>query len=77
MKQKRSKNHLQKHNLPIIKCECGHKILFLPDLQAMGQAIENHALEHKRKRSLTQEETDVLEDKLIAQAFKLASESKN
>jgi hypothetical protein len=64
-------------NLPTIKCECGHKILLLPDLQAMGQAIEKHALEHKRKYALTQEETDALEVNLIAQALKLASETKN
>ena len=43
----------------------------------MGQVIENHALEHKRKYALTQEETDTLEVNLIAQALELASETKN
>jgi hypothetical protein len=63
-------------NLPTIKCECGYEILLLPDLKAMGQAIEKHALDHKRKYALTQEETDSLENNLIAQALKLASEIK-
>ena len=43
----------------------------------MSQAIEKHALEHKRKYALTQEEIDTLEVNLIAQALKLASETKN
>jgi len=77
MNTKKARNHSLKWNLPTIKCECGHEILLLPDLQAMGQAIEKHVLEHKRKYALTQEETDTLEANLIAQALKLASESKN
>ena len=77
MNPKRVRNHSHTQNFIIIKCECGHKILLLPDSQAMGQVIEKHALEHKRKYALTQEETDALEENLIAQALKLASESKN
>jgi hypothetical protein len=77
MNPKKARNHSHMRNLPTIKCECGHKILLLPDLQAMGQAIEKHALEHKRKYALTQEETDALEANLIAQALKLADETKN
>ena len=77
MNTKKARNYSVKRNLPTIKCECGHEILLLPDIQAMGQVIEKHALEHKRKYALTQEETDSLEENLIAQALKLASESKN
>ena len=35
--------------LPTIKCECGAKILVLPDLQAMNRAIKAHVAEHKNK----------------------------
>jgi hypothetical protein len=61
-----------KHNLPIIQCTCGFKLLVLPDAEVMGQAIEKHTLEHKKKYRLTQEETENLELHLIAQAFELA-----
>jgi hypothetical protein len=61
-------------HLPIILCKCGFKLLWLPDVRVMGQAIEKHALEDKKKYGLTQEQTESLEDYLIAQAFKLAAE---
>jgi len=38
----------------------------------MAKVIEKHALEHKKKNALTEEETDQLRDNLIAQIFKLA-----
>lgn len=41
----------------------------------MGQAIEKHALEDKKKYGLTQEQTESLEEYLIAQAFKLAEKN--
>jgi hypothetical protein len=63
----------RKHNLPVIQCTCGFKLLLLPDAEVMGQAIENHTLEHKKKYSLTDEETENLEFQLIAQAFELAA----
>jgi hypothetical protein len=67
----------RKHNLPIIQCTCGFELLLLPDMQVMGQAIEKHTFEHKKKYGLTQEQTDSLEDYLIAQAFKLAKKRIN
>jgi hypothetical protein len=63
----------EKHNLPIIQCTCGFKLLLLPDAEVMGQAIEKHTLEHKKKYRLTQEEAENLEFQLIAQAFELAA----
>jgi hypothetical protein len=60
--------------LPIIRCSCGFELLLLPNVQVMGEAIEKHALEHKKEIELTQEQTESLKDYLIAQAFKLASE---
>ena len=61
------------HNLPIIQCTCGFKLLLLPDAEVMGQAIEKHTLEHKKKYRLTDEETENLELKLVSQAFELAA----
>jgi hypothetical protein len=60
--------------LPALVCECGCEILLVPDLEAMGQAIEKHALEHKKKFGLTEGETNVIIDALNAQVFKLALE---
>ena len=59
-------------SLPIILCRCGFELLFVPDVQVMGQAIEKHALEHAKKYRLTQEQTESLKDYLVSQAFKLA-----
>jgi hypothetical protein len=38
-----------KEHLPIIYCDCGAKILLLPDLQAMNLAIKTHVTEHQKK----------------------------
>jgi hypothetical protein len=76
MKTKKTQNHSSKQNLPTIQCECGHKILLIPDVKAMRLAIEEHSLEHKRKYNLTEEQTDTLENILIAQVFELASKQK-
>ena len=77
MNSKKAENHSHKPKLPILKCECGHEILLLLDLQTLGEIIEKHALEHKEKYALTQEETNAIENTLIAQAFKLFAELKN
>ncbi|MGA3289195.1 MAG: hypothetical protein ABSD42_03010 [Candidatus Bathyarchaeia archaeon] len=39
-------DHIEK--LVLIECECGTKILLLPDLKEMNCAIETHVAEHKR-----------------------------
>jgi len=33
----------------LILCECGFRILLVPDLKAMSKAIEDHAAEHAKK----------------------------
>ena len=66
-----SRKHSGTPNLLTINCECGHKILLLPDLKAMVQAIEEHVLDHKNKFALTKEETETLENALITQTFDL------
>jgi hypothetical protein len=35
--------------LPVIRCECGQKILLVPDAKVMGEAIDVHVELHKRK----------------------------
>ncbi len=72
MNSNKTQNHSSKGSLSTIKCECGYEILLLPDARMMGQAIENHALDHKKKYALTQEETSAIVEALIAQAFELA-----
>lgn len=67
-----TKQQSSEHNLPIIKCEWGHEILLLPDLHIMAQVIEAHVLEHRKKNGLTQEETEIIRENLIVQAFELA-----
>jgi hypothetical protein len=70
MTPKKTPNRSPSWNLSTIKCTCGHEILLLPDAKEMGQVIEKHALEHKKKYALTEEETDTLIDTLISQVFK-------
>jgi hypothetical protein len=73
MSTKKARKNSSKLDLPTIHCECGHKILLIPDTKVMGQTINEHALDHKRKYTLTEEETGTLEDELISQVFELLS----
>jgi hypothetical protein len=59
-------------SLLVIKCECSYKILLLPDLRAMSQAIEKHVLEHKNK-GVSGGEAVRIEDALISQVFDKAA----
>ena len=68
-------NHSQKSHLPIITCECGYKILLLPDLKAMNHAIQNHLSEHKN-RNAKNAKVKKIEDALISKIFEKASESR-
>ena len=63
-----------KNNLPLVTCECGYEIVLVPDFKALGKAIEEHVMEHAKKSTMTQKEVEALEDNLIAQVLKLASE---
>jgi 2-keto-4-pentenoate hydratase len=63
-----------------IKCECGAEIVILPDLRAMGDAIEVHVALHLQKLkapACTTAEAERLQDALIAQVFIIASELGN
>jgi len=48
MTASKTRNNSSELNLPTIDRECGYKILLIPDLKAMGQAIEGHVLDHKK-----------------------------
>lgn len=37
--------------LLVLKCECGSKILLIPDVEVMSKAIENHVKEHRKQES--------------------------
>ena len=61
--------------LPIIKCSCGYKILLLPSVKAMSQAIEAHVATHASKiknPSEVEMESDRVRSHLIEQVFELA-----
>ena len=71
-----------------IKCECGWEILLVPDLKAMNRAIEAHVDTHRKiekdcsKTDAENEgeaelEAERIENYLVAEVFKKASEQKN
>ena len=68
-----------KSRLPLIKCVCGHEILLVPDIKAMGRANENHARKHMKKEFGEKKAVEVFEkvsDDLISQLFDLVSSIK-
>lgn len=59
----------------LIRCECGFEILLVPDVKAMGKAIETHAAEHGKKEkdpAMVAAEEERIQDFLIAQILKAA-----
>ena len=68
-----------KDKLSLIKCECGAEILLIPDLKAMGIAIEEHAEQHKSKiadAEKAEAEADRIRNLLIMQVLLKAAKSK-
>jgi hypothetical protein len=63
--------------LPMIKCSaCGEKIMLVPNVKLMSQAIEVHVEKHKQKvkdPKAAQEIADFVSDDLITQVLKKAS----
>jgi len=57
-------------SLQFIICECGERILILPNTKMMGTAIERHILEQHKNKGANQVEADRIENALIAQLFK-------
>ena len=65
--------------LLLVVCECGFKILVVPDLDEMVRSIESHALTHERGES-DPEKTAVERcriEELLAQRVLLAIVKKN
>jgi len=64
-------------NLPVIHCTCGEAILVVPDLKAMGRAIENHITIHKNKKPKGErvKETKRLREFLIDQVLNVVANS--
>jgi hypothetical protein len=55
-----------------VKCDCGKRILVIPNLELMGKAIEAHAQEHAKAKSQIDDQTkeaNRVESLLIQQVF--------
>ena len=39
------------HSCSIIKCECGFEILVIPEMETVGNIIDAHVEEHRRKQN--------------------------
>ncbi len=65
--------------LPLVVCECGFKILIVPDLDEMVRSIENHAATHEKDE--TEREKAVAEhcriEELLTQRVIIAITKKN
>lgn len=65
--------------LPCIRCECGARILLLPDLNEMSRCIELHALVHAKRETNSQkaeQESSRIQDLLIKQIFQIVGQIK-
>ena len=73
----KGKFSVSKKGMPIVSCACGFKILVVPDLKAMNQAINNHLAEHKKggdgSGSIEPLEK-LLTERIIIRASKIAQE---
>jgi hypothetical protein len=67
----------QKKDSTFIECECGFKILLVPDLKIMTKAIEAHAAQHGKNEKdpiKAASEQERIENILVAKTLKGASE---
>jgi hypothetical protein len=70
-KYKKSRSNRGKSYMALIKCECGHEILLIPDLKAMSNAVEDHVLEHLKKTD--EDEAEAIRVNLISQILQKAT----
>jgi len=64
--------------MPMVKCFCGAKILLVPDVKKMSEAIEAHAKEHAKNYKTEKEkdiEADRVREDLIAKVLAKACEA--
>jgi hypothetical protein len=76
-----SDNRKKKGNgegLPLIECFCGAKILLVPNVKLMSEAIETHVQEHiknlKAPKKDVEAEAERIRDDLIAKVLSKACE---
>jgi hypothetical protein len=50
--------------MPIFTCSCGEKILIVPDVKAMNEALKNHLPNHKKTTNQTITEQALVEEML-------------
>ncbi len=65
-------------HLPVIECFCGAKILLVPNVKQMSEAIEAHTEEHIKKLKTQKEkdeEAERVRDDLISKVLARACES--
>jgi len=75
--QKKSRKATDNSHLPTVKCSCGAKILLIPDVKKMNQAIEDHILAHTKNIQNVKEaeaEAERIRNELIIKVLDLASE---
>lgn len=54
----------QPTKMPIFTCSCGEKILIVPDIKAMNEALKNHVPNHKKTTNQTITEQTLVEEML-------------
>jgi hypothetical protein len=72
IKMKTAKSHSS-----IITCECGKKILLVPDLKAMTKVIEEHAFEHGKIKEKPKEISSEVERIIQLLIIKILKEASN
>ncbi len=67
--------------MPVFYCDCGSKILVLPDIAAMNKAIKNHLIAHEKltgkclpEETLTQEILKVVSKGQVSSHFGFKTE---
>ncbi len=66
------------NTMPVVECFCGARILLVPDVKKMSEAIEAHAMEHAQNFSTKKEkeaEVERIRDELIAKVLAKACEA--
>jgi hypothetical protein len=79
MLEENRKGKQQKRRFKFVTCECGFKILMVPDAKAMAKAVEDHIAMHcKQIKDPTKAPSEIerLWDLLSEQIFENASQLK-
>ena len=77
--RKKENRKVSAHTLPIITCECGEKILVIPDLHQMERCIEAHASQHEKSETDSKkagEEHCRIEEQLTQKVLNLVAQGR-